>query len=340
MNRIWKSRWVLGLTLMLIAQLTACYSSEMLEGDFDLSDGDLDALEWEDDELAEAADSPDSQASEEAAETETATEEEQPEAEIEAENDPTPVETGCENVRVLLDGSNQPGPGETLRLRAMFGTYDLLASWIDWSLDTKPDMSLAELQTTGGSDGEVELKPDFLGEYRVRLDMSDQNGKKYGPCIQPVYSTLDGLLVVELAWTTPGAEEGADLDLHVSSQAGQWGAHPFDCFWDNPQAAWGDASTLDDGFLLSDARYPSGPEHFRLSEKPSDTSELEIGVRVNTSRGAGASPARITLYYQGRLLETFRHGGLVDGDFWWVTRLDLRDGGLEIIDKVSTGYPE
>ncbi len=340
MRRAWTIRWFSLMVLAILMQLTGCYSSEMLEGDIDLSNGDLDAVEGEIEGIEAEETDLDEEASE-SVESEIIAEEEQTDTVDEpAEQEPVQVEDGCDSVRILLDGSNQPAPGEALRLQASFGSYELQATNIDWSLDALPDMSLARLDTTGGTDGEVELIPDFLGDYRVRLQMSDQTGQKYGPCIQPVHCLLDGLLVVELAWNTPNAEEGADLDLHVISQTGKWGAHPFDCFWDNPQAAWGDASDQDDGRLLSDARYPVGPEHFQLLEKPGDVDELEVGVRVNTSRGSGASPARVTVYYEGKLLESFRHGGLVDGDFWWIARIDLRDGGLEIIDKVSTGYPE
>lgn len=132
------------------------------------------------------------------------------------------------------------------------------------------------------------FEPDIVGEYPLRLDVTDGNGFDAG-CDVLVRAVSDEGLRVEMFWSTPNT----DMDVHVMDPAGTRWFTALDCNYSNCRGGtglpWGDAGTVDNPRLDIDDTNGYGPENINIQEPVPGT----YRVAVDAFRGGGNVSVRI-----------------------------------------------
>jgi len=148
-------------------------------------------------------------------------------------------------------------------------------------------------------------------------------------------------LEIELTWSTPSDPDqtdraGADLDLHFRHPSGQaWNEAPFDIYWDNPTADWGEAGPQDDPMLELEDDDGLGPELLSY-DGVADDMYFEVGVHYVDDGGYGVSYPTVRVFRDGELMFQ-RDSRLEAGSFWHVARVST-DNAL-LLDVISTDMP-
>lgn len=138
-----------------------------------------------------------------------------------------------------------------------------------WSLVSAPDGSAAaqdpDEALLSSSEPIAYLTTDLAGDYVVSLQVANTIGLTSVPDVCTIPAIPEEQLHVELTWDT----DGADLDLHLVQEGGEYYVKPGDCTYCNPSPDWGAAGDANNPSLDLDDRYGYGPENINLAD-PAD----------------------------------------------------------------------
>ncbi len=217
---------------------------------------------------------------------------------------------------------------------------------------------------------ELALSTSVVGEYEVSLDVRDSTGVQSCEPATFSFTRVPSTNVhIELTWKTPGdpfpydtgPDAGSDLDLHFAhpwatqpdydkdGEPDPWYDNLFDCFWFNPYPNWGSyVPEIDDNpSLASNDLDGFGPEIITLQVTEDVT--YRVGVHNYSSKGYGASEARVRIFIYGELVADLEGAILDDKDLWYVATIKMPEGivtpveGFEgeqfrIIENYQNGY--
>lgn len=134
----------------------------------------------------------------------------------------------------------------------------------------------------------TQLTPDIVGEYPLRLDVTDGNGFTAG-CDVLVRAVSDEGLRVEMFWDT----RFTDMDVHVMDPAGTRWFTALDCNYSNCRGGtglpWGGTGVEDNPRLDIDDTNGLGPENINIQEPVPGT----YRVAVDAFQGRGNVSVRI-----------------------------------------------
>jgi len=192
---------------------------------------------------------------------------------------------------VLLDGSASADPDGDLPLLYL------------WSLVTRPDGSAAALSTPAAAQSSLRL--DVPGVYSVLLTAIDSTGlPSFKPARLDIRAAATQNLIVELVWD----QIPPDLDLHFL-QTGAALNSPGDCFWDNPDPAFGPHH---DG----DKLVGYGPESVTWKTPVPGTYGMQVVYFSVKGASNPATTAQIRVYAQGVLVADLSHAFSRAGEVW------------------------
>lgn len=145
-----------------------------------------------------------------------------------------------------------------------------------WTVEEAPPASVnLPADPTGCS---TTFRPDQEGDYRLRLTVTDGDGRT-GSCTADVRAEPYDGLWIETTWSAPD-----DVDLHLfHADAGDvldpatWFNLPYDCHFSNMSPHWDSYFRVDDPHLVRDDEVGTGPEIIRI-DSPSTAHAYEIGV--------------------------------------------------------------
>ncbi len=229
-----------------------------------------------------------------------------------------------------------------------------------WTLETAP---LTSARPAPSPDDTVATAytPDVVGDYRLRLEVTDAAGE-VDACATIVHAVPREGLRVELVWDPPGrscprnagaACDGSDVDLHLLRAPGTgtvWRSDN-DCYWFNCNAsasrtlAWGAAGAADDPRLDIDDVTGHGPENVNITRP--GTGPYRIGVHYFDAHGAGPQSATVVVYCGsstpaarlGPVVLSYR-GSADASDFWLVADvIPAAAGGCEVRPLSRAGLP-
>lgn len=271
----------------------------------------------------------------------------------------------------LLDGeASQPGDAA-------------IRAW-QWAVISAPDGSRAAVGEPASPDpsrhpersddpatSSAAFVPDLFGEYRLRLTVTDADGRAApGPgCHQAVAEVVLDVapvgqgIQIELSWDTPTDDdpldhEGTDVDLHLLHPDGRaWAQAPLDCYYANAAPHWGPLGPAGDAALDVDDVNGFGPETITL-DTPEDTllygAPYLVGVHYYRAEAFvnpplwGPSEARIRIFLDGVLVFDERQVLAETNDWWivaeihWPARQVVRRGELSAgqpADRDAPGRP-
>lgn len=234
--------------------------------------------------------------------------------------------------RVYLDTSASSSP-------------DSRITRVEWAVIQRPTDSAAMLVSPDSSVTN-ELFLDLTGEYVVELNVWDERGtRSCTPARLRLVATPDQDIHVQLVWDTPNDREqldenGADVDLHLLHQSGQWNARPWDCFWQNLEPDWGVFGDPSDNPSLDiDDVDGWGPENINLDNPQLDTT-YSVGVHYFSDHGFGPSYATTRVYVGGQLRDESRRKRLTDQQFWHVLDISWPDATITKVDQLYLTFPE
>lgn len=192
----------------------------------------------------------------------------------------------------------------------------------EWNIVSQPANSTSRLSPDNLNE-EPRLFLDLAGEYVVELTVYDSlDLASCAPSRITIQATPDEDIHVQLVWNTPNDSDqtdtfGADIDLHYLHPAGRWNTEPFDIFWRNPVADWGQpGNASDDPSLDIDDTDGSGPENVN-HDNPESGRTYTVGVYYYNSNGFGASYATVRIYIEGQLKRELKDKFLEKEDFFW-----------------------
>jgi hypothetical protein len=241
----------------------------------------------------------------------------------------------------LAEGEVRLEPLSTVQLdaTASFGDGDI-ASY-SWALVSKPVNSSARL-TPNGEASRPTLNVDVAGAYVFDLEVEDAAGQT---SCQPSRLVLEVTpprgIYAEMTWSTAGDPDltdtsGADVDLHYLHPRAVWNREPWDVFWFNPTADWGDDG--DPAILVVDDD-GAGPEAIYHPD-PAPLS-YRVGVHYYADNGFGPSLATARIYYNGVLsLDLADRELAATGSFWFVGAIEPATGRVLISDELMDDFPD
>jgi hypothetical protein len=262
----------------------------------------------------------------------------------------------CPNAEVSgsVQGQMQSGtqistlPLETIELDGSVSSDpDGSVQQYEWSIIDRPQDSTADL-TPSSSVEQPKLFLDLAGHYTVELVVYDDQGTR--SCGSRALVEIDAQpneeISVQLVWRTPAdADEtdtnGTDLDLHyLNSQASEWNTAPWDIFWHNRSADWGQNNySGDDPSLDIDDTDGAGPENINHDE-PSSNRSYTVGVYYYDDNGFGPSYATVRIYIDGALQKEYKDKYLADTfDFWKTAVIDGASKQIYKRDKMFEDFP-
>lgn len=214
----------------------------------------------------------------------------------------------------------------------------------EWTIAARPVDSTTRLLPSA-SVAEPTLFLDLPGEYVVELEVTDAAGN---PSCEPrgrvtIQAVPQQDIHVSVTWDTPADADqtdtiGADLDLHFLHPNGQWNNAPWDIFWNNVTADWGNPGPADDPSLDLDDGDGAGPENFSLPN-PEPNAQYAVGVYYYSDNGFGPSYATVKIHLAGALAYEKAAEYMAGGDaFWYVARIQSSTGVMDV-DTHQTGFP-
>jgi len=216
----------------------------------------------------------------------------------------------------------------------------------EWSVIDRPTGSTAQLAPSTDA-AEPTFLLDLVGSYKFELKVFDSEGNEScETAVVDATARAPGEIYVELSWTTPADPDatsppGADLDLHYLnvSQDPQWNRSPWDVYWDNQTAEWGDqVSSRDNPRMLTTSADGTGPEvlhHPRPAE-----GDYSVGVYYFDDNGFGKSFATTRLYLNGQLGQEFSDQSFEQFWFRTLATYDWPAGAIPVRDKLNkSGFP-
>ena len=236
--------------------------------------------------------------------------------------------------KIVFDGSKSSDPD---------GSIDRY----EWSIIERPEDSTARL-TPNANAPKPKLFLDLAGTYKIELVVYDDKGA--ASCGDQAIVTLKAVpqedIHVQLVWDTPGDGDqtdtsGADLDLHyLSPKATEWNKSPYDIFWHNKEADWGQANDpTDDPSLDIDDTDGAGPENVNHNN-PEPGLNYTVGVYYYDDHGFGPSYATVRIYINGALKEEYKNKFMSGTfDFWKVALIQWPTGVIYKRDRKFNGFP-
>ena len=210
-----------------------------------------------------------------------------------------------------------------------------------WTLISKPKNSSARL-TPNGETATPRLNLDVAGTYVFELEVTDASGK--ASC-QPSRVYLEATpprgIYAEMTWSTAGDSDlsdsrGADVDLHYLHPRATWNREPWDIFWFNPQADWGDDGdpailVVDDDGVGPEAVYHPDPAPL----------SYRVGVHYYADNGFGPSLASARIFFNGvNSLDLEDRELTRTGSFWFVGAIEPATGRVVISDELLEDFPD
>lgn len=234
--------------------------------------------------------------------------------------------------RIELDASRSSAPDGAI------ATYR-------WSLLERPQGSQASVPDERAR--ETYFLPDKTGTFRIQLEVAaDGSPGCSATDVVEITATSTDKIRVRLTWSTPGdADEtddrGTDLNIHylnADEPGANWNEAPWDIYWQNPRGNWGDeGSPADDPKLDVDDTDGAGPENI-VHPNP-EPGRYSVAVEHYDASGFGPSDAKVTIYVDGTIVQTYTRSGLSGSDVWYVADIVYDDRRLAKVDDVTTGFP-
>ena len=249
-----------------------------------------------------------------------------------------------------VGGSNDPlaanvnaAPLNTIEFDASSSTGDIIR--YEWELVQKPINSNARL-TPNNEDIAPRMFLDLVGQYVVDLTVYGPNGTLGCRTSTVTINAMStDALFFQLVWDTPGDANqtdttGTDLDLHYLNNLGSWDAMPYDIYWRNATADWGEAGDpSDDPSLDIDDSDGAGPENINHA-MPSPNEDFSLGVYYYSDNGFGASYATVRIFVNGTLDTEWRDRYLErEGVFWYVADIDGATLDVTEVNTLSNAFP-
>ncbi len=189
---------------------------------------------------------------------------------------------------------------------------DLPLSFL-WSLAARPVGSKAALSSAASAQSALQL--DGPGVYAVLLTATDATGlPSVAPARLDLQATPTEDLVVELIWD----QQPPDLDLHFL-QAGAALQSAGDCFWANPDPAFGPHHG-------GDKLVGYGPETVSWKTPTAGTYAIEVVYASAHDAARPATTAQIRVYAQGVLAADLSHAFSRVGETWTAGTVDWPGG--------------
>ena len=202
---------------------------------------------------------------------------------------------------VLLDASGSTDPDGDLPLSFL------------WTLAARPVGSNAALASPAAAQSKLQL--DGPGVYAVLLTATDATGlPSFAPARLDIQATPTQDLVVELVWD----QQAPDLDLHFL-QAGAPLLSAGDCFWANPDPAFGPHHG-------GDKLVGYGPETVSWKTPTAGTYGIEVAYASAHDAASPATRAQVRVYAQGVLAADLSHAFTRVGETWTAGTVDWPSG--------------
>ncbi len=191
---------------------------------------------------------------------------------------------------VQLDGTASSDPDGDLPLT------------FSWTLATRPDGSSAAILNPTAA--QPTLKLDVAGIYSILLSAADSTGlASFAPSRLDIRATPAEALAVELVWD----QLAPDLDLHFL-QSGAALQSAGDCWWANPDPAWGPHHQ-------GDKLAGYGPELVTWQVPAAGTYSLQV-VYAAAHNATSGTTAQVRVYAQGVLAADLTHTFSKQGETW------------------------
>ncbi len=238
-------------------------------------------------------------------------------------------------------------PLKTIDLRATNSTdSDGTIERYEWTIVQRPTSSTTTLLPSPNV-ADPTLFLDLAGDYLVELKVWDEDGTKN--CGQQatiaIRATPNEDIHVQLVWDTPSDadqtdDDGTDVDLHFLHPNGNWNERPWDIYWNNPEANWGEQIDMaDDPSLDIDDTNGAGPENINL-DHPETNVRYSVGAYYYSESGYGPSYATIRIYLNGVQTQEFRDVQLNNrGDFWHAADIAWPSGEIFAVGQVTSDFP-
>lgn len=218
----------------------------------------------------------------------------------------------------------------------------------EWSIIDRPADSTARL-TPNSNVEQPELFLDLAGTYKVELVVYDDKGAAScgEQAIVEIRAVPNEDIHIQLVWDTPSDTDqtdttGADLDLHYLNKkhAKAWNEAPWDIFWHNKTADWGEENRkADDPSLDIDDTDGAGPENVNHDE-PVTGQSYAVGVYYYDDHGFGPSYATVRIYIDSELKKEYKNKFLSGTfEFWKVGLIEWPTKNIYKRDEKSTGFP-
>ena len=160
-----------------------------------------------------------------------------------------------------------------------------------------------------------------------------------------IHAVPDTDMYIELTWDTPADPDqtdtfGTDLDLHLlyPHQDGMWSQAPWDIYWLNPTAEWGNPGPDDDPVLVIDDSDGAGPEAIRF-DSPEAGLVYSIGAYYYADNGYGPSYATLRVYVNGLLDYEYANQFLAAAGTFWLAATITWPTTVTAVNQVSQGVP-
>lgn len=241
-------------------------------------------------------------------------------------------------------------PLETVQLRGT-GSYCPSGSVTGyrWRVVRRPEYSTSRIEPSEEA-AEASFWLDLGGLYVFELEVTSNMGDTSHPNCQVVVDT-NGCgedVHVQLVSDTPadrdqtdhGPAAGADLDLHLLREPGEWCREPDDCYMRNPNPDWGRPDEVaDDPTLDIDDVDGAGPESANLNH-PEDGATYRVGVHYFDDHGFGETFATVRIYIQDVThFEATSERLAGTGAFWDVATIAWPAGHITPIDEITDAPP-
>ncbi|MBA2663423.1 MAG: choice-of-anchor D domain-containing protein [Bradymonadaceae bacterium] len=215
----------------------------------------------------------------------------------------------------------------------------------EWTVITRPDGSTAR-PSPSADIMEPTLYLDLAGTYEIELVVYDNQG--LASCersVMTIHAVPQDDVHIQLIWDAPAvinpAEgNGTDLDLHYLHPLGRWNEVPYDIFWNNRTADWGQAGDVTDNPRLDiDDTFKGGPENINHSNLEIGI-DYGVGVYYFADRGFGAAYATVRIYIRGELRFEVKNRYMPGEGYFWYAAI-VRWPSTEIVrrDRVDFGFP-
>ena len=192
---------------------------------------------------------------------------------------------------IALDGSGSSDPDGDVPLVYL------------WSLAAKPPGSNAALGTPAATQSSLRL--DIPGVYSALLTVLDATGlPSFAPARVDIRAAASQDLTVELSWD----QIAPDLDLHFLQQGAELDSAG-DCFWANPDPAWGPHHG-------GDQLVGYGPERVTWQTPLSGTYGMQVVYFSANGATNPATTAQVRVFAQGVLVADVTHAFTHVGEVW------------------------